>query len=295
MLDGGNVSLVTTSHRLKVKMFVSKTTQFNTPFIYVLLSLVAVWPYCAGELLCPKITELDSPVKLTCIQAFHTGAHSYSTPIGTTAASCDLAENKCITLDDFTATVLNKSSSILAIPRLLPTHAGSWTCVVDADSPSPDTCYLTVEKSPACRIMSKQSTRTVRVGEELSLTIILRGYYCSEAAHVQVKTGTPRISTTETDVTNTSTTEKGSTEEDYLTLISVVIFPIAITVFIATVVVLVWRRWHNHATQPTKVDIHYVHEADPAVSSGSQERDADTTWYKDAPLASEEDTSSETL
>ncbi|XP_046558116.1 uncharacterized protein LOC124267244 [Haliotis rubra] len=200
--------------------------------------------------------------------------------------------------------------------------------------------------------MSKQSTRTVRVGEELSLTIILTGYYCSEAAHVQVKTGgitsallnetvtaltdstvnitlnittshfgdvglvfscgsnsqvvscegaqalvqsIPRISTTETDVTNTSTTEKGSTEEDYLTLISVVIFPIAITVFIATVVVLVRRRWHNHATQPTMVDVHYVHEADPAVSSGSQERDAGTTWYKDAPLASEEDTSSETL
>ncbi|XP_067660480.1 uncharacterized protein [Haliotis asinina] len=338
------------SQTLTVEMFLSKT-QLNTPFIHgaFLLNLVTLWPYCLGELLCPTITELHSPVKLTCIQAAQTGAHSYSTPTGTTAASCDLPGNKCIPLGNFTAMVVNKSSSVLAIPRLLQTHAGAWACVVDADAPSLDTCHITVEKTPTCRIMSQQNTSTMRVGQELSLTIILTGYYCSEIAHVQVKTGgitstllngtvtaltdstenitlnittshigevglvfscdsysqmmscdgiqelvqsLPGISATETYVTNTTITEKESTNDEYLTPISVVMVVIAVTVFIAIAVILVRRRFHNHSTQRAK---DYDYEADPSVPNESQEYESGNTWYTDAPLASEEDTRSETL
>ncbi|XP_071095237.1 uncharacterized protein [Haliotis cracherodii] len=169
-------------------MFCSKPTRL---LVYgtVLLCLVVILPCCAGDFICPEAAELGSPVNLTCIQASGTRAHSYSTPSGTTAASCHLSDRKCIPLGDFSASVLNESCSVLAIPHLLQTHAGDWKCVVDANDPDPETCHISVEKSPSCRILSHNNMRTHRVGEELSLTVNVTGYYCSESVLVQLRTG----------------------------------------------------------------------------------------------------------
>ncbi|XP_067667562.1 uncharacterized protein [Haliotis asinina] len=167
-------------------MFVSDTTRM---YGCGLLHLVMVLSYCSGNLLCPKIAELGSTVNLTCIKRIATHAHSYSTPIGTTAATCDLSNRYCINLGDFAASVLNESSTILTIPRLLQTYAGAWACVADADDPKSEKCHLTVEKSPSCRIISPQNTRHLSVGEELSLTVYVRSFYCSELVLIGVKTG----------------------------------------------------------------------------------------------------------
>ncbi|XP_046563741.1 uncharacterized protein LOC124272582 [Haliotis rubra] len=192
-----------------VKMFVSKSTSLYATRMYgsVLLYLVVVVSYNSGELLCPEIAELGSTVNLKCIKGIATRAHSYSTPIGTAAATCDLSNRYCINLGDFTASVLNESSSFLTIPHLLETHAGDWACVVDADDPNPDTCNVTVQKSPSCRITSPQNTRALIVGEELSLTVYVRSFYCSESVIIGVKTGnitSHPIKETVTKVTNST-------------------------------------------------------------------------------------------
>ncbi|XP_046557045.1 uncharacterized protein LOC124266271 [Haliotis rubra] len=289
----------------------------------VLLYLLVVVSYNSGELLCPEIAELGSTVTLSCIKGIATRAHSYSTPIGTTAATCDLSKGYCINLGDFTASALNESSSFLTIPRLLEIHAGDWACVVDADDPNPDTCNVTVQKSPSCRITSTQNTRALIAAEELSLTVYVRSFYCSESVIIGVKTGNitshsiketvtkvtdstenvtfnmtashfgnvtlvfscgtknqhvlcegiqslvesvPTVPTTQTAVTNTSTTQRGSTGGDQNTAV-IISVSVVITIAIFTIILVVlWRRRRqiSPASHRSKkyVNVHYVSNAE---------------------------------
>ncbi|XP_046340896.2 uncharacterized protein LOC124121864 [Haliotis rufescens] len=147
-------------------------------------------------------------------------AHSYSTPHGHTAASCDLSDGKCIQLGDFSASVINTTCSVLSIPSVLQSHGGKWTCSVDANQANHDTCHMTVAKVPSCNITSDQITSGLSGDDVLVLAVVATGYYCSQVNHLQLLTGRTATNPMDTTVTNI-------TDDVFVTSVSVTELTIA--------------------------------------------------------------------
>ncbi|XP_046342516.2 uncharacterized protein LOC124123253 isoform X2 [Haliotis rufescens] len=165
----------------------------------ILMLLVMVVSYSTEHVFCPEISQLGMPVNLTCNKADNLNVHSYLTPSGNPAASCDLADGRCVSQGDFTASVINTTSSVLTIPSVLQSHGGDWACVADADDPRPSTCRMTVAKFPSFNMVSVQESSSLTVGRELKVNIT--GFFCSEDMQLELLTvmdsySTPPLHTT---------------------------------------------------------------------------------------------------
>ncbi|XP_048254521.1 uncharacterized protein LOC124123204 [Haliotis rufescens] len=90
-------------------------------------------------------------------------------------------------MSNYMASTINQTHSSLTIPTVQQTHAGQWTCTILPWSPL--SCYITVVKLPTCFTTSDVTTTTFDVGEEMSLTVHIEGYYCSELVQLKVSTG----------------------------------------------------------------------------------------------------------
>ncbi|XP_067667940.1 uncharacterized protein [Haliotis asinina] len=167
--------------------------QRRGPFTIVFMLKIVATVYSTSELICPPISELGSPVTLTCIGAGSTNAHAYSTPDGNTAASCNLTDRLCINLGNFNSTVLNASQSVLTIPHALKTHAGAWKCVSDADSPTPATCDVVIAKIPSCTMAVNRNTSALRVDDVITLTVNITDYFSTDLAKIILVVGNIQI------------------------------------------------------------------------------------------------------
>ncbi|XP_046340899.2 uncharacterized protein LOC124121866 [Haliotis rufescens] len=176
----------------------------HAAIVLVLFLFCLRMPFIKADLFCEEVVELGAPANLTCNIMHVSNAHSYSTPRGNTAASCDLSDGKCIQLGDFSASVINTTCSVLSIPTVLQSHGGKWTCSVDANQANHDTCHMTVAKAPSCNITSDQNTSGLS-GDDVLVRTVVTGYYCSQVTHLQLLTGrTARnlMDTTVTDITD---------------------------------------------------------------------------------------------
>ncbi|XP_071094819.1 uncharacterized protein [Haliotis cracherodii] len=159
-------------------------------------------PFIKADLFCEEVVDLGAPANLTCNIMSVSNAHSYSTPHGHSAASCDLSDGKCIRIGDFSAYVINTTCSVLSIPSVLQSHGGKWTCIVDANQANHDTCHMTVAKVPSCNITSDQNTSGLSGDDVLVLEVVVTGYYCSQVTHLQLLTGRTTTNLMNTTVTN---------------------------------------------------------------------------------------------
>ncbi|XP_071111186.1 uncharacterized protein [Haliotis cracherodii] len=157
--------------------------------IFIIQLMVTV--YCTPSFYCPEMVEMGSSVNLTCYVEGRSNAHSYVTPIGKTAATCNLTHVKCIRHSEHvTASVVNTSYSILTIHGTQKPHGGDWKCVND---PKKETCHVTVFKRPTCCITSDTNTSSLNEGDAVTLTVNLSNSYCSESSLVELTTGVNTI------------------------------------------------------------------------------------------------------
>ncbi|XP_067651933.1 uncharacterized protein [Haliotis asinina] len=180
----------------------SRSCGHQHPAIFVFIWMTAV--YCASLFHCPQMVELGSSVNLTCFVKATSKAHSYTTPGGMTAATCSLSEGDCIPTGNFTASVINSTSSVLTIPKALETHQGVWKCVGNADDPYQETCRMSVVKIPTCEITSDQNISSITEGAMLTLAVNLTRSFCSVPSRIRLLTGTVSTSLnkgTGTDIT----------------------------------------------------------------------------------------------
>ncbi|XP_046545802.1 uncharacterized protein LOC124255899 [Haliotis rubra] len=156
--------------------------------ILLLLVTSAATVAVGGRILCPEIGLLGAPTNLTCIEA---SRHlSFITPNGHSTAACDTSTGHCIPNGNFSASVINTTSSVLTITALMKSHAGTWKCSNDGDLPDPPSCNMTVAKCPTCTITSWQNDDSnFTVDEEVALKVNVTGDYCSESALFQLQTG----------------------------------------------------------------------------------------------------------
>ncbi|XP_071095310.1 uncharacterized protein [Haliotis cracherodii] len=155
------------------------------------------------ELICPDVGYLGSPAHLMCISSSNITPHGYVTSQDEVAAICSLSSSPCTTMGNYMASTINQTHSSLTIPAVQQAHAGQWTCTIPPSSPL--SCNLTVVKLPTCFTTSDVNITTLDVGEELSLTVHIQGYYCSELVQLKVSTGRTDheyFSETVTDITD---------------------------------------------------------------------------------------------
>ncbi|XP_071094700.1 uncharacterized protein [Haliotis cracherodii] len=139
------------------------------------------------ELVCPDVGYLGSPAHLTCIPPSNITLHGYVASQGEVAAMCNVLSSSCTTLGNYMASTINQTHSSLTIPTVQQAHAGQWKCTVTPSSAL--SCYITVVKLPTCFTTSDVNTTTLDVGEELSLAVGIKGYYCSELVQLKISTG----------------------------------------------------------------------------------------------------------
>ncbi|XP_067675081.1 uncharacterized protein [Haliotis asinina] len=138
----------------------------------------------SAVLICSYPNYLWSSGELIC-----TGAgfiHKYTNPSGLEVAECQLSNGKCDSANA-SASVINKTQTVLSITHIKTTDAGEWTCTSKRNVDS--RCNLTVVKTPTCSITSKQDTNSLVQYQELSLTVDVRDYYCSTAHNISLQTG----------------------------------------------------------------------------------------------------------
>ncbi|XP_048254120.1 uncharacterized protein LOC124149683 isoform X2 [Haliotis rufescens] len=153
----------------------------------LLLLLMIYESVGSSELICPDVGYLGSPAQLMCIPPSNTTSHGYATPQGEVAAICNVSSSSCTPIGNYMASTINQTHSSLTIPAVQQTHAGQWKCTIPHSSPL--SCNITVVKLPTCFTTSDVSTTTLDVGEELFLTVHIKGYYCSELVQLNVSTG----------------------------------------------------------------------------------------------------------
>ncbi|XP_071094866.1 uncharacterized protein [Haliotis cracherodii] len=156
-----------------------------TPILLLLIHLQQ--GTSSPELICPDVGYLGSPAHLTCIPPSNIPSHGYMSSQGEIAAICSVSNSSCTTLGNYMASTISQTHSSLTIPAVQQTHAGQWTCTIQPWSPL--SCNFTVVKLPTCFTTSDADITTLDVGEELSLTVHIKGYYCSELVQLKISTG----------------------------------------------------------------------------------------------------------
>ncbi|XP_071095309.1 uncharacterized protein [Haliotis cracherodii] len=155
---------------------------------WTLLLLLMIYESVGSpELICPDVGYLGSPAHLMCISSSNITSHGYVTSQDEVAAICSLSSSPCTTMGNYMASTINQTHSSLTIPAVQQAHAGQWTCSIPPSSPL--SCNITVVKLPTCHTTSDVNTTTLDDGEDLSLTVYIKGYYCSELVQLKVSTG----------------------------------------------------------------------------------------------------------
>ncbi|XP_046377397.1 uncharacterized protein LOC124149702 [Haliotis rufescens] len=141
------------------------------------------------ELICPEVGYLGSPAHLTCTPPRNITSHGYITPQGGVAAICNVSSSSYAftQIGNYMVSNIQQTHSSLTIPAVQQTHAGKWKCTILPWSPL--SCNFTVVKLPTCFTTSDADITSLDVGEELSLTVHIKGYYCSELVQLKISTG----------------------------------------------------------------------------------------------------------
>ncbi|XP_046557692.1 uncharacterized protein LOC124266898 isoform X2 [Haliotis rubra] len=96
----------------------------------------------------------------------------------------------CSPVAGYNAT-MNNTHSTLSIENVMIKDSGMWK-IRDAtvtDAVADDVCQLMVASPPQCNISSDTDTNALELGTNLTLTLELRGYYCSQQAGFDLTTG----------------------------------------------------------------------------------------------------------
>ncbi|XP_046377369.2 uncharacterized protein LOC124149682 [Haliotis rufescens] len=152
-----------------------------------------------SELVCPDVGYLGSPANLTCISPSNTTSRGYTTPQGEVAAICSLSSSSCTPMDNYMASTINQTHSILTIPAVQQTHAGQWKCTTHPWSPL--SCKITVVKEPSCLLTCATNSSPSCDGGDRAVHVI--GYYCSEPVNMKLVSEGSDIKVTTETVTET--------------------------------------------------------------------------------------------
>ncbi|XP_046545395.1 uncharacterized protein LOC124255505 [Haliotis rubra] len=169
-------------------MAVSRTYRLCThgPCVYtmtVLIFTMTITFQASGlDLVCPDIVYLWSSAHLVCSG---NSPVYFKTPMKTTAAACSMERYKCIPHGTYRASVVNSTSSEVTITNTSHIHAGEWTCSTGSEV---RTCSITVAEVPSCTVTAN-NVSTLSVGDDLSLTVNITGYYCSKEVRFHLTIG----------------------------------------------------------------------------------------------------------
>ncbi|XP_046341949.2 mucin-5AC-like isoform X3 [Haliotis rufescens] len=168
------------------------STSGDTPTSSDSISTTAVTPTSTGASLiasmCPAgVGLLEADYTITGDRSSYTGFIWVRPSDGRYVVTCNPS---CSPVAGYRAT-MNDTHSTLTIHSVKMEDAGTWK-IVDATVVDPipvDVCHLTAAKIPQCNISSDVDTDALELGTNLTVTVYINGYYCSQETVFNLTTG----------------------------------------------------------------------------------------------------------
>ncbi|XP_046549404.1 uncharacterized protein LOC124259326 [Haliotis rubra] len=150
---------------------------------------------CQPDFRCPELSDLGSSARLFCSASNTDTNIIYSGPGDLDAPHCNLTRGLCTSIAGYTGTVLDANDTELVIHNVQPGMAGSWKCKDDLRSLS-SYCTVNAVQIPSCNITSDSEidtdTDTTSVQLNRSVTVDLKGLYCSTVFNFTLQVGNTR-------------------------------------------------------------------------------------------------------
>ncbi|XP_048242932.1 uncharacterized protein LOC125375924 [Haliotis rufescens] len=154
------------------------------PYGFAVLILLVESLCVSPGLICPEISYLAGPAQLICTGG--TLVHTYYNT-GGKVATCGLTLNSSCDSTDMSAYRLSSNQTALNITSVRISDAGTWVCKNARNSNT--SCHLTIANIPTYSITSDRATDAVDVYGRVSLTVDIRGFYCSAAHNLTLQVG----------------------------------------------------------------------------------------------------------
>ncbi|XP_067666769.1 uncharacterized protein [Haliotis asinina] len=136
---------------------------------------------------CPSgVAELNMEYSLTSDRRNYTGWIWVQPGDERHVATCN---QSCSALAGFNAT-MNATHTTLTIDSVGKNQSGTWKILDTSDSSVvSQVCHLVTAEPPQCNISSDVDTDALEIGTKVTLSVDTRGYFCSEAAGLNLTTG----------------------------------------------------------------------------------------------------------
>ncbi|XP_048242956.1 uncharacterized protein LOC125375939 isoform X3 [Haliotis rufescens] len=170
--------------RLTMKLSVG----LGTLKLFFIMSSTSLNYYTTAEFICPDVSYIEESALMNCSTSTPYTALQYTGPRSTLGPQCIASLQLCTPINEYNASIINQTHSSLRILTVKPHHAGQWTCADIPNGPLAS-CNVVITKTPTCSITSTEDTDVFALYQTLTLTVDIRGYFCSAAFHFSLQTG----------------------------------------------------------------------------------------------------------